>query len=246
MADEAWSIEEVQHYLAKWRVTEALKEAVDAAAASAGSSEPLLAMAESLRAASRAAGPAVGINGFGRIGRLVLRACVRSGKARVLAINDPFLTADYMAYLFRYDSTHGLFEGDVEALPGSLLVNGSPIAVFSERQPEAIPWASAGVEYVVESTGLFTSKDKAAAHLTGGASRVIISAPSSDSPMIVMGVNEGTLEKEMLVRTRYPLRILPRLGHSTMSNDLSLTRVYAGRVQCILHHQLLSTAGQGD
>lgn len=130
----------------------------------------------------------IGINGFGRIGRLVLRAAVDKG-VEIVAVNDPFLNPDYMAYLFKYDSTHGNFRGSVEAEKDCLVVNGKRIKVFGERDPTAIPWGAAGVEYVVESTGVFTTVDKASAHLKGGAKKVIISAPSADAPMFVCGVN---------------------------------------------------------
>jgi len=130
----------------------------------------------------------IGINGFGRIGRLVLRAAVDKG-AQVVAVNDPFIGLDYMVYLFKYDSTHGRFNGTVEAKDGFLVVNGQKITVFSERDPKDIKWASAGAEYVVESTGVFTTIEKASAHLNGGAKKVIISAPSADAPMFVCGVN---------------------------------------------------------
>ncbi|KAL1464939.1 hypothetical protein WDU94_004540 [Cyamophila willieti] len=130
----------------------------------------------------------IGINGFGRIGRLVLRAAIAKG-AQVVAINDPFIGVDYMVYLFKYDSTHGIFKGDVKADGDFLVVNGNKIAVFSQRDPKDIPWSKAGAEYVVESTGVFTTIEKASAHLAGGAKKVIISAPSADAPMFVCGVN---------------------------------------------------------
>lgn len=130
----------------------------------------------------------VGINGFGRIGRLVLRACLARG-LEVKAINDPFIDLDYMVYMFKYDSTHGKFKGEVSTKNGMLVVNGKEIHVFQERDPTAIPWAKSGAEYVVESTGVFTTTEKASAHLNGGAKKVIISAPSADAPMYVMGVN---------------------------------------------------------
>jgi len=130
----------------------------------------------------------IGINGFGRIGRLVLRASIERG-ASVVAINDPFIGLDYMVYLFKFDSTHGRFKGTIEAKEGKLVVNGNAIAVFQERDPTAIPWGKAGAEYIVESTGVFTTIDKASAHLQGGAKKVIISAPSADAPMYVCGVN---------------------------------------------------------
>lgn len=130
----------------------------------------------------------IGINGFGRIGRLVLRASLERG-GQVVAINDPFIGLDYMVYMFKYDSTHGKFKGEVKAEGGCLVVNGNKIAVFSEREPKAIPWGKAGAEYVVESTGVFTTIEKASLHLEGGAKKVIISAPSADAPMFVVGVN---------------------------------------------------------
>lgn len=130
----------------------------------------------------------IGINGFGRIGRLVLRCALEKG-LDVAAINDPFLDVNYMVYLVRYDSTHGKFKGEVKEEGGLLVVNGKPIQVFSERNPADIPWGKSGAEVVVESTGVFTTLEKAKAHLDGGAKRVVISAPSADAPMYVMGVN---------------------------------------------------------
>ncbi|XP_025412203.1 glyceraldehyde-3-phosphate dehydrogenase-like [Sipha flava] len=130
----------------------------------------------------------IGINGFGRIGRLVLRAALEKG-AKVVAINDPFIGIEYMVYLFKYDSTHGRFKGEVTVAGDCLCVNGNKIKVFSERDPKAIQWGSAGADYVVESTGVFTTIEKASAHLEGGAKKVIISAPSADAPMFVVGVN---------------------------------------------------------
>merc|ERR1711971_496516 len=140
----------------------------------------------------------IGINGFGRIGRLVLRAAVEKG-ATVVAINDPFIPLDYMVYMFKYDSTHGKFKGEVKEDGKFLYVNGMKITVFMERDPAAINWASAGAEYVVESTGVFTTQDKALAHTKGGAKKVIISAPSADAPMFVMGVNHEKYDKSLTV-----------------------------------------------
>merc|ERR1711973_225724 len=130
----------------------------------------------------------IGINGFGRIGRLVLRSAIAKG-AQVVAINDPFIPLDYMVYMFKYDSTHGRFQGEVKHDGEFLYVNGAKIHVFGERDPANINWASAGAEYVVESTGVFTTTEKASAHAKNGAKKVIISAPSADAPMYVMGVN---------------------------------------------------------
>lgn len=130
----------------------------------------------------------IGINGFGRIGRLVLRAALDKG-AQVVAINDPFISVDYMVYLFKYDSTHGRYKGCISTDGTNLIVNGNTIQVFQERDPTVIPWGKAGAEYIVESTGVFTTIEKASAHLKGGAKKVIISAPSADAPMYVCGVN---------------------------------------------------------
>ncbi|SAM06891.1 hypothetical protein [Absidia glauca] len=131
----------------------------------------------------------VGINGFGRIGRIVLRASIENPAVQVVAINDPFIELEYMVYMFKYDSTHGQFKGTVEAKDGKLVVNGKPITVHTERDPSQIPWGKDGATHVVESTGVFTTIEKAKAHITGGAKKVIISAPSADAPMFVCGVN---------------------------------------------------------
>uniref|UniRef100_A0A8P4FX41 Glyceraldehyde-3-phosphate dehydrogenase n=1 Tax=Dicentrarchus labrax TaxID=13489 RepID=A0A8P4FX41_DICLA len=131
----------------------------------------------------------VGINGFGRIGRLVTRAAFTSKKVEIVAINDPFIDLEYMVYMFKYDSTHGRFKGEVKVEGDKLVVDGHKISVFHERDPANIKWGEAGAQYVVESTGVFTTIEKASAHLKGGAKRVVISAPSADAPMFVMGVN---------------------------------------------------------
>ncbi|PWN26171.1 glyceraldehyde 3-phosphate dehydrogenase [Jaminaea rosea] len=131
----------------------------------------------------------IGINGFGRIGRIVFRNSIAHGKADVVAINDPFIDLDYMVYMLKYDSTHGPFKGEVKTEGGKLIVNGKAIQVFAERDPAQIPWGKAGAHYVVESTGVFTTTEKAGAHLKGGAKKVVISAPSADAPMYVCGVN---------------------------------------------------------
>jgi glyceraldehyde 3-phosphate dehydrogenase len=131
----------------------------------------------------------VGINGFGRIGRIVLRNALQFQNIEVVAINDPFIDLEYMVYMFRYDSVHGRFNGTVEAKDGKLVINNKPITVYAEREPANIQWSAAGAEYIVESTGVFTTIDKASAHLKGGAKKVIISAPSADAPMYVCGVN---------------------------------------------------------
>jgi len=139
--------------------------------------------------------PCVGINGFGRIGRLVLRAAVEKDTVQVVAVNDPFIDIEYMVYMFKYDSTHGRFPGKVSQSGGNLVVecpgkSTQTIKVFNCKDPAEIKWGNAGAQYVVESTGVFTTLDKAGAHLKGGAKKVIISAPSADAPMFVMGVNE--------------------------------------------------------
>uniref|UniRef100_A0AB74ULN1 Glyceraldehyde-3-phosphate dehydrogenase n=1 Tax=Neonothopanus gardneri TaxID=1069186 RepID=A0AB74ULN1_9AGAR len=131
----------------------------------------------------------IGINGFGRIGRLVMRNALEAQNVEVVAVNDPFIPLDYMVYMFKFDSVHGRFKGTVEAKDGKLYIQGKAISVFGERDPSAIPWGANGADYVVESTGVFTTIEKASAHLKGGAKKVIISAPSADAPMYVCGVN---------------------------------------------------------
>jgi len=137
----------------------------------------------------------VGINGFGRIGRLVCRAAFDHPDIEVVAINDPFIDLEYMVYMFKYDSTHGRHKGTVSHGDGKLIINGKSITVSMCRDPAEIKWADAGAEYVVESSGVFTTLDKAGKHMQGGAKKVIISAPSADAPMFVMGVNEKTYDK---------------------------------------------------
>jgi len=141
----------------------------------------------------------IGINGFGRIGRLVTRAAADGGKVEVVAINDPFVNLEYMVYMFKYDSTHGKWKGEVKAEGGKLVVGNMHITVYHERDPAAIPWSEVGTDYVVESTGVFTTIEKASAHLKGGAKRVVISAPSADAPMFVMGVNHDKYDTSMKV-----------------------------------------------
>lgn len=138
--------------------------------------------------------PKVGINGFGRIGRLVLRAAIEKDTVEVTHVNDPFIDLNYMAYMFKYDSTHNRFRGDVHVKDGKLVITAhgkatQTINVSQSMKPEEIPWGASGAEFVVESTGVFTTVDKAGAHQKGGAKKVIISAPSADAPMFVMGVN---------------------------------------------------------
>lgn len=144
--------------------------------------------------------PRVGINGFGRIGRLVLRAALEKGTVDVVALNDPFIELDYMVYMFKYDSTHGKFHGHVEAKDGKLVVDGHAISVYNKRAPEEIPWDHDQCYYVVESTGVFTTIEKASLHTKNNrAKKVIISAPSADAPMFVMGVNHEKYEPSLSI-----------------------------------------------
>ncbi|KAE8680325.1 Glyceraldehyde-3-phosphate dehydrogenase, cytosolic [Hibiscus syriacus] len=153
----------------------------------------------------------IGINGFGRIGRLVLRVAIVRDDIDVVAVNDPFIDAKYMlgvldgwllfglkAYMLKYDSTHGGFKGTIKVVDESTLeINGKQIKVVSKRDPAEIPWGDYGAEFVVESSGVFTTLAKASAHLKGGAKKVVISAPSADAPMFVVGVNEKTYKPSM-------------------------------------------------
>lgn len=141
----------------------------------------------------------VGINGFGRIGRLVFRATQEREDIQVVAIND-LIDVDYMAYMLQYDSVHGRFKGTVEVKDGKLIVNGFPIRVTAEKNPADLKWGEVGAEYVVESTGLFLTKEKCQAHIDAGAKRVIMSAPSKDdTPMFVYGVNHNKYKGEAFV-----------------------------------------------
>ena len=141
----------------------------------------------------------IGINGFGRIGRLVFRAILEQhADVTVVGIND-LVDVEYMAYMLKYDSTHGKFGGNVSVENGHLVVDGVTIRVTAERDPANLKWNEIGAEYVVESTGLFTTAEKANAHIIAGAKKVIISAPSPDAPMFVMGVNEKTYANDMNV-----------------------------------------------
>ncbi len=139
----------------------------------------------------------VGINGFGRIGRLVFRASVGQPEFEVVGINDPFIEPAYMVYLLTHDTVHGKFDGEAYAKEDSIVVNGNEIKVFAERNPQDIGWGKVGAEYIVESTGVFTTAEKAKAHLAAGAKKVVISAPSADAPMFVMGVNQDTYDPSM-------------------------------------------------
>lgn len=141
----------------------------------------------------------VGINGFGRIGRLVFRASLNNPNVEVVGINDPFIDLEYMKYMLQYDTVHGQFKGTIGEDNGKLVVNGKAVSVFAAMNPEEIPWKDCGADYVVESTGVFTTTDKASAHFKGGAKKVVISAPSADAPMFVMGVNNEKYTKDMNV-----------------------------------------------
>jgi len=137
----------------------------------------------------------IGINGFGRIGRLAFRIASQRENVQVVGIND-LLDVDYLAYMLKFDSVHGRFDGDVKVKDGKLVVNGNEIRISAERNPEDLKWDEIGAEYVIEATGFFTAKEKAAMHLTAGAKKVIISAPSPDAPMFVMGVNHKELKAD--------------------------------------------------
>eukprot|EP00659_Diplonema_papillatum_P014755 gene14755-22578_t len=138
----------------------------------------------------------VGINGFGRIGRLVLRAACKNPEVEIVALNDPFIDATYMVYQFQFDTVHGQYQGEVKAEDGNLIVDGKKIKVHNCKDPAEIPWGKDNVDVVIESSGVFTTLEKAGLHLKGGAKRVIITAPSADAPMYVMGVNEETYKPE--------------------------------------------------
>ncbi|CAN1268039.1 Glyceraldehyde-3-phosphate dehydrogenase [Linum perenne] len=141
----------------------------------------------------------IGINGFGRIGRLVARVALQREDVELVAVNDPFINTDYMTYMFKYDTVHGPWKHHELKVKDSntLLFGERPVTVFGFRNPEEIPWGKTGADFIVESTGVFTDKDKAAAHLKGGAKKVIISAPSKDAPMFVVGVNEKEYKKDI-------------------------------------------------
>lgn len=139
----------------------------------------------------------IGINGFGRIGRLVLRVALGRKDIEVVGINDPFIAPDYASYMFKYDSTHGQYSGEVSTDGQSLVIDGKHIKVFQERDPANIPWGDNNVDYVIESTGVFTSLEGAQKHIDAGAKKVIITAPSGDAPMFVVGVNHDKYTKDL-------------------------------------------------
>ncbi|CAF4594376.1 unnamed protein product [Rotaria socialis] len=154
----------------------------------------------------------IGINGFGRIGQLIFR-CALEQDIQVVAINDPSIPADYMVYLIKYNSTHGRFKGEVSTIKGKLFVNGKKINVHNEKDPSDIPWSLVGAEYIVESTGVFTTIAKCRSHLHAGAKKVIIAASSADAPMFVMGVNEDkyTEKQTIISATSYTTNALAPL-----------------------------------
>jgi len=143
----------------------------------------------------------VGINGFGRIGRLVLRAGLSNSNVEFVGINDPFMTPDYCAYMLRYDTVHGRFNGEISYTDDAIVVDGKEIKFYAEKDPADIPWGACGAEYVVESTGVFCSTEKASAHIKAGAKKVVISAPAKDkeTPTFVCGVNLDKYTKDMTV-----------------------------------------------
>ena len=140
----------------------------------------------------------IGINGFGRIGRLVLRISLERSDVQVVAINDPFIDLDYMVYMLKYDTIHGRFKGEVCTKDGKLVVNGNAISVFEEREPAKIPWGASGADYIADASGVFHAKDLAQGHIDGGAKKVIYTGPSKDdTPMFVMGVNHDKYTSDM-------------------------------------------------
>jgi glyceraldehyde 3-phosphate dehydrogenase len=142
----------------------------------------------------------MGINGFGRIGRLVFRAAMANPNVEVVAVNDPFMDLEYMVYMLKYDSVHKMYPGTVEKGEGCLIVDGKMITIFAEKDPASIPWGKAGADYVCESTGVFCDKPKASLHLGGGCKKVIISAPPKDDvPMFVCGVNHTEYKSDLQV-----------------------------------------------
>jgi len=140
----------------------------------------------------------IGINGFGRIGRLVFRAGINNPDYEFVAINDPFMSPDYVAYMLKYDTIHGRFDGEITYDENSFTVNGKKIAFFAERDPKDIPWGTVGADYIADATGIFHEKSKAQAHLDGGAKKVVYTGPSKDdTPMFVCGVNLDKYTKDM-------------------------------------------------
>ena len=140
----------------------------------------------------------IGINGFGRIGRLVFRSAINNDDFNIISIND-LLDINHLAYLLKYDSVHGTFDGSVEVSDGKLIINGKTIKITAERDPNNIDWSGMNVDVVAECTGIFTSVEKASYHLNSGAKKVVISAPSPDAPMFVMGVNHKDAKSSDLI-----------------------------------------------
>jgi len=145
----------------------------------------------------------IGINGFGRIGRLIMRDAADRKDVEVVAVNDPFIDVKYAAYMLRYDTIHGRFKGkiDIDEAGSALIVNGKKVRFFAEKDPAVIPWASVGAEFIAEATGVFCTTESASAHLKGGAKKVVITAPAKDkeTPTFVMGVNHTSYKKDMIV-----------------------------------------------
>ena len=142
----------------------------------------------------------IGINGFGRIGRLAFRVAAARNDVEVVGINDPFIDPAYMAYMLKYDSTHGRFNGTVDVKDGKLIVNGKTIRVTAEKDPAALAWGAVGGDYIIESTGVFLADEKARLHIKAGAKKVVLSAPSKDeTPMFVMGVNHTEYKGQDIV-----------------------------------------------
>ena len=141
----------------------------------------------------------IGINGFGRIGSLVLRASLERKNTEVVAINDPFIDKEYMKYMLLFDTIHGKLNATVDVVEDGIVVNGKKIKVYNSKEPALVPWNETGAEYIVESSGVFTLTEQASEHFKGGAKKVVISAPSKDAPMFVVGVNEKEYTKDMNV-----------------------------------------------
>ena len=139
----------------------------------------------------------VGINGFGRIGSLAFQAAIENPEVEVVAVNDPFIAPDYMVYMLKHDTVHGAFKGEVYSEDDAIVVNGKRISVYNEKEPSCIPWGKEEAEYILECSGVFTTIETASEHLKGGAKKVVISAPSKDAPMFVMGVNNETYTSDM-------------------------------------------------
>ena len=141
----------------------------------------------------------IAINGFGRIGRLVMRIALQRKNVEVVALNDPFISNDYSAYMFKYDSTHGRYAGEVSHDDKHIIVDGKKIATYQERDPANLPWGSSNVDIAIDSTGVFKELDTAQKHIDAGAKKVVITAPSSTAPMFVMGVNEDKYTSDLKI-----------------------------------------------